>query len=240
MEIEISGAKVYWQSDISLPLFGRIFISETMVNAWAVIVLILGISLALTHGLQKIPTGQQALLEKAIQMADGLVEQTMGPGCEGYTPYLVTLFLSSVLGTLVSLAGLRPVTADLNTTLGWALITVGLIVYANLRAKGLRGYLKSFLEPAWPMLPLNLLGEITTPISMSFRHFGNIAGGTVIMALVLGALAALSSAVHLPVPLLQIGLPGILSLYFDLFSGVIQAFIFCMLTLANVGAARQG
>lgn len=90
------------------------------------------------------------------------------------------------------------------------------------------------------MLPLNLLGEITTPISMSFRHFGNIAGGTVIMALVLGALAALSSAVHLPVPLLQIGLPGILSLYFDLFSGVIQAFIFCMLTLANVGAARQG
>ena len=240
MEIEISGAKVYWQSDVSLPVFGRIFISETMVNAWIVIALIWALSLFLTRGLQKIPAGRQALLEKAVQLADGLAEQTAGPGGTAYTPYLVTLFLSSVLGTLVSLAGLRPVTADLNTTLGWALITVGLIVHANLRAKGLRGYLRGFVQPAWPMLPLNLLGEITTPISMSFRHFGNIAGGTVIMALVLGALAALSSAVHLPVPLLQIGLPGILSLYFDLFSGVIQAFIFCMLTLANVGAARRG
>lgn len=88
MEIEISGAKVYWQSDISLPLFGRIFISETMVNAWAVIVLILGISLALTHGLQKIPTGRQALLEKAIQMADGLVSRPWGRAVRVTRPIL--------------------------------------------------------------------------------------------------------------------------------------------------------
>ena len=151
----------------------------------------------------------------------------------------MTLMLSSVLGTLVSLIGLRSVTADLNTTLGWALMTFVLIIYTNLRYKGVGGYLKGFLEPIPVMLPLNILSEIATPISMSFRHFGNIAGGMVITTLLLGALGALSSAIHLPIPLLQIGIPGVLSLYFDLFSACIQAFIFSMLTMAYVGSARE-
>ena len=89
------------------------------------------------------------------------------------------------------------------------------------------------------MLPLNILSEIATPVSMSFRHFGNIAGGMVITTLLMGALSALSTALHLPIPLLQIGIPGVLSLYFDLFSGCIQAFIFSMLTMAYVGSARE-
>ncbi len=192
-----------------------------------------------THNLQKIPKGKQAFIEKVIQMLDGLIEQNMGKGCEQYAPYIMTLMLSSMLGTLTSLIGLRSVTADLNTTLGWALLTFAMIIYTNLRYKGVRGYLKGFLEPLPVMLPLNILSEIATPVSMSFRHFGNIAGGMVISTLLIGALGSLSSALHLPIPLLQIGIPGVLSLYFDLFSAGIQAFIFSMLTMAYVGSARE-
>mgnify|MGYP000956592248 CR=1 FL=1 len=237
MNAEITGARVYWESDFTLPLFGHISITETMVNAWVVMLIILGLCLFFTHNLQKIPKGKQALIEKAIEMVDGLIEQNMG--CQSYAPYIVTLLLSSVLGSLVSLIGLRSVTADLNTTLGWAIMTFCMIIYANIRYKGLGGYLKGFLEPIPVMLPLNILSEIATPVSMSFRHFGNIAGGMVITTLLMGALSALSTALHLPIPLLQIGIPGVLSLYFDLFSGCIQAFIFSMLTMAYVGSARE-
>lgn len=239
MNTEITGARIYWESDFSLPLFGQISITETMVNAWIVMLIILGLCLFLTHNLQKIPKGKQALIEKAVLMVDNLIEQNMGKGCLNYAPYIVTLLLSSVLGSLVSLIGLRSVTADLNTTLGWALMTFAMILYANIRYKGLGGYFKGFLEPIPVMLPLNILSEIATPVSMSFRHFGNIAGGMVITTLLLGALGALSTALHLPIPLFQIGIPGVLSLYFDLFSGCIQAFIFSMLTMAYVGSARE-
>ena len=91
------------------------------------------------------------------------------------------------------------------------------------------------------MAPLNVLSEIATPVSMSFRHFGNMAGGLVITTLIMGALKVLSGAIlgFLPVPLLQIGLPGVLSLYFDCFTACMQAFIFSMLTMAYVGDARS-
>ena len=239
MNTEINGARIYWQSDFSLPLFGQISITETMVNAWIVMAIILFLCIFFTRNLQKIPKGKQALIEKAIVMIDGLVEQNMGPGCQSYAPYVMTLMLSSILGSLVSLIGLRSVTADLNTTLGWAVMTFVMIMYANIRYKGLGGYLKGFLEPIFVMAPLNVVSEIATPVSMSFRHCGNIAGGMVISTLLLGALAELSTALHLPLPIFQIGIPGVLSLYFDLFSGCIQAFIFSMLTMVYVGSARQ-
>ncbi len=239
MDTNISGARVLWESDFTLPLFGHISITETMVNAWIVMLIIWGACIFFTHNLQKVPKGKQAFIEKVIEMLDNLVEQNMGKGCQHYAPYIMTLMLSSILGTLVSMIGLRSVTADLNTTLGWALMTFALIIYTNLRYKGLGGYLKGLLEPIPVMLPLNILSEIATPVSMAFRHFGNIAGGMVISTLMLGALGALSGAIHLPIPLLQIGIPGVLSLYFDLFSAGIQAFIFSMLTMVYVGSARQ-
>ena len=102
------------------------------------------------------------------------------------------------------------------------------------------GWLKGFTEPIVVMTPMNLVSEIAQPISMAFRHFGNMAGGLVITTLIMGALKVLSNAVlgFLPVPLLQIGLPGVLSLYFDCFTACMQAFIFSMLTMAYVGDAR--
>ena len=149
--------------------------------------------------------------------------------------------MASLFGSLISVSGLRPTTADMNTTLGWALIVFFLIHYSNIKFHGLKAYLKGYLDPIFIMAPLNVLSEIATPISMSFRHFGNMAGGLVITTLLLSGLAAFSNAIlgFLPVPLLQIGIPGVLSLYFDLFTAAMQAFIFSMLTKAYVGNARS-
>ncbi|MBP3311947.1 MAG: F0F1 ATP synthase subunit A [Butyricicoccus sp.] len=210
-----------------------------MVNYWIVMVFILFLCIFLTSRMEKIPKGKQAVAEKIVLMIDGLVDQNMGPDFRGYSPYIATLMMSSVFGSLCSLVTLRSVTADLNTTLGWALITFAMITYTKIKYNGFGGYLKGFTEPIIVMAPLNLLSEIATPISMSFRHFGNIAGGFVITTLLLSALSALSTALHLPLPLFQIGIPGVLSLYFDLFSGCIQAFIFSMLTMAYVGSAKE-
>ncbi len=232
---EVNGPKIYTY------LFGNtnLPITETMVNAWIVMLFILFLCIFLTSRMEKIPKGKQVIAEKIVLMIDGLVEQNMGPNSQAYSPYITALMMSSVFGSLCSLVTLRSVTADLNTTLGWAIITFVLITYTKIKYGGIGGYLKGFTEPIPVMLPLNILSELATPVSMSFRHFGNIAGGFVITTLLLGALSALSTALHLPIPLLQIGIPGVTSLYFDLFSGCIQAFIFSMLTMAYVGSAKE-
>lgn len=236
-DIAINGPRVLYE----IPFMGGLPITETMRNAWIVMLFILCLCIFLTRNMQKVPQGAQTLAEKAVIMIDKLVDQTMGPNCRSFSPYIATLLLFSFCGSLASLFFMRPVTGDLNTTLGWALMTFALILYNNIRFHGIGGYLKGLLEPIFVMAPLNVLSEIATPVSMSFRHFGNIAGGFVISTLLLAAMSALSNAVvgFLPVPLLQIGLPGVLSLYFDLFTSAMQAFIFSMLTMSYIGNARQ-
>ena len=234
MNVAINGPEIlgYLFGNTSLP------ITETMRNSWIIMAFFLCIFL--TRRMEKIPKGKQALAEKAVLMIDGLVDSTMGEGCRAFSPYIMTLMMSSLFGSLASLFWMRSTTADLNTTLGWAIITFILITYNKIKFGGIKGYLKGFLEPIFVMAPLNVLSEIATPVSMSFRHFGNMAGGLVITTLIMGALKVLSNAVlgFLPVPLLQIGLPGVLSLYFDCFTACMQAFIFSMLTMAYVGDAR--
>lgn len=233
----MNGPQVYFE----IPILGGLPITESMRNQWIVMLIILGLCLFVTHNLQKIPTGKQALAEKGVVMLNNLVDSTMGDGCRPFAPFVAAILLSSLFGSLISVIGLRSTTADLNTTLGWALIVFFLIHYNNIKFHGLKAYLKGYLEPIFIMAPLNLLSEIATPISMSFRHFGNMAGGMVITTLLLSGLASFSNAIlgFLPVPLLQIGIPGVLSLYFDLFTAAMQAFIFSMLTMAYIGNARS-
>lgn len=233
--VEVNGPQVY------MYLFGNkaLPITETMVNYWIVMVFILLLCLFLTSSMEKIPKAKQAIAEKIVLMIDGLVDENMGKDCRQYSPFIATLIFSSVFGSLASMFTLRSVTGDLNTTLGWALIVFGLIIVNKIKTNGFGGFLKGYLEPVWVMAPLNLLSEVATPVSMSFRHFGNIAGGLVISTLMMSSLAALSKALLIPLPLFQVGIPGVTSLYFDLFAACIQAFIFSMLTMAYIGAAKS-
>ncbi len=223
----------------TIPIFGGLPITETVVLSWFIIALVFVLCRVLTYRMKKIPSRRQAVAEKLVELVEKLVRNTMGEKFMRFSPFIASLFAFSLFGSLISLLGLRPVTADLNTTMSWALLTFILIQVERLKAKKLKGYLKSFVEPVPFMLPLNIISELSTPVSMGFRHFGNIAGGMVITSLLYGALASLSSMLFLPVPLLQVGIPAILSIYFDLFTGFLQAFIFCMLTMVFVSSAAD-
>jgi F-type H+-transporting ATPase subunit a len=175
---------------------------------------------------------RQVIAEWAVEVVDNLVNNTMGKGYEKMAPYIAALFASSIFGSLISLTGLRPVTADYSTVLTWALMSFVLIERAKIKADGIGGYLKSFINP------LNLISEASTPVSMSFRHFGNIAGGIIITTLIYVALTGLSNLIC-DVAIFTVGIPAVLSLYFDLFTGFMQAFIFINLTMIYIASAKS-
>lgn len=233
---------------VEFSLFGMdVRITQTVLSSFLVMMTLILLSWRLGKGLQKRPTRRQVVVEKAYTMLDNLVRETMGEHNAKFTPYIGALFLSSVGGTLISLFGgvFRSATADLSTTVTWALVTTGMVWYYNIKNNGFLGWLKGFTEPVVVMTPMNIISEIAQPISMSFRHFGNIAGGGVLTSLIYAALAAASSLVlgWIPnevissIPIFQVGIPAFLSIYFDLFSGCIQALVFCMLTMVYVGSA---
>lgn len=228
-----------------IPIFGGIPITETIVNTWIIMAVIIALCLFLTYNMKVVPKGKQVVAEKLVMMIYNMVEGVMGKKYINFAPYIGALFTLSILGSLSSLVGMRPLTADLSTTLGWAIITFVMVQINSIRHNGVLGWLKSFAQPI-VMTPLNIISELANPVSISFRHFGNIAAGMVITSLLYGALASLSAVVlqFIPndfinsIPIFQVGIPAILSIYFDLFSGFIQAYIICMLTMVFVSGVE--
>lgn len=219
-------------------------ISETIVTSWIIMVGIIIVAFLLTRNLKPVPTSKvQIMLEYAIVTIRNLVRGNMGENVEkkmpNMLPYIGSLFLFFACSNLIGLLGFKSPTTDVDTTLAWALITVFLMYYEGMRAKGI-GYWKGLLEPAPLLLPLNIVGEFARPISLTFRPFGNILGGTVIMGLLYQLLAFISSLIpNVSIPFLQLVIPVPLHLYFDLFAGCLQAFIFVMLTMVFVSSATE-
>lgn len=219
-------------------------ISETIVTSWIIMVAIIILAFLLTRNLKPVPTSKvQIMLEYAIVTLRNLVHSNMGQNIEkkmpNILPYIGSLFLFFVCSNLIGLLGFKSPTTDVDTTLAWALITVFLIYYEGMKSKGLR-YWKGLLEPVPLLLPLNIVSEFATPISLTFRPFGNILGGTVIMGLLYQLLAFISTLIpSVSIPFLQLVIPVPLHLYFDLFSGCLQAFIFIMLTMVFVSNATE-
>ena len=243
--LSITGARVFVK--IPFPVMD-ILITEAMVNAWLIIITIVGVCLFLTHGLTVKGGGvRQIAAEWIVEKAEGIIRDNMEPVFHaGYTPFIMTILAISACSSLMSLFGLFPPTADVNIIAGWSILVFVLITKNKLKA-GIGAYAKGFLEPIPVMLPMNILGEVATPVSMTFRHFGNVLSGTVIAALVAWALGGLTDLLlgWLPgflgdIPFFQVGLPAILSVYFDIFSGCIQAYIFAMLTMLNISGAYPG
>ena len=236
--ISITGALIYFT--IPMPLQDWP-ITEAQINSLLVVIAILGVCLYMTHGIRAgVPTKRQLLAEWVVEKLDSMTRESMGEFFAGFAPFITSILALSALSSLSSLLGLFPPTSDVNIIAGWAILVFALITYFKLKG-GIGNYLKGFLEPIPVMLPLNILGEVATPVSMTFRHYGNVLSGSVIAVLIASALGGLSSLLlgWLPgflgdIPLLRIGLPAILSLYFDIFSGCMQAYIFAMLTMLNI------
>ncbi|MBO3444044.1 F0F1 ATP synthase subunit A [Clostridium sp. CCUG 7971] len=224
---------------------GNFKISDTVVTSWIIIAALALISFLVTRNLKKVPTSKvQIFLEFAIGGLAKFVTDTMGEKTikrmPNIIPYIGSLFLFFACSNLIGLLGFRSPTTDLDTTLAWALITFFMIYFAGVKFNGF-GYFKGLLEPVPFLLPLNLIGELAKPISLSFRPFGNILGGSVIMKLLYDFLAYLSTLIPgVSIPIGQLLIPVPLHLYFDIFAGLLQSFIFIMLTMVFVGNAAVG
>ena len=239
--ISITGALVYFTIPTPIQAFP---ISEAQVNSALVVLSILGFCLYMTHGIRAgVNTRRQLAAEWAVETVDKLVKENMGDFFVSFPPFIAAILLLSALSSLLSLLGLYAPTSDVNIIAGWAILIFILITYYKLKG-GFINYAKGFTEPIFVMLPLNILGEVATPISMTFRHYGNVLSGSVIAVLISAALTGASNLLlgWLPgalgdIPLLRVGIPAVLSLYFDIFSGCMQAFIFAMLTMLNISGA---
>ena len=288
MNVSVNGAFVYF----TIPIFGGIPITQTTVSSFVVTVLLVIACVTLGRNLQKRPTGKQVLVEKGVSMIYNLTESAMGKHNLHWAPFMGTLFLSSICGSLIGMTGfLRSVTADLSCTLVWALMVTALIWYNNIKNNGFLGWLKGFTEPIVVMTPMNIISEIAQPVSMAFRHFGNVAGGGVITSIIYTAFALVSTLVLnfiasigwlmsvvlmaggialwllnktkkirwkllaiicfalglfgllqaldllSGVPVLALGIPAVLSVYFDVFSGFVQALVFTLLSMAYIAGS---
>ncbi len=293
MNISASGAFEYFR----IHLFGlEISITQTTISSFLITVLLCTCFVIFGKNLKKRPGKRQVLVEKAVSMFTGMVRDTMGAHNLHWTPFIATIFLSSMLGSYIGLLGFfRSTTADLSCVAVWA-ISVSIIIWAiNIKNNGLLNWLKGFTEPIFIMTPMNLISEIAQPLSMTFRQFGNLTGGGIITSIVYGALAMVSTlllnmvensgiavaivltvfgiglmAWHMKkkkliklifgiaalvlglfgmlqifdilrdVPIFTYGIPAVLSCYFDLFSGFVQAYVFTLLTMAYIGGALPG
>jgi F-type H+-transporting ATPase subunit a len=283
MNVSVDGAFVYF----TIPVFGGIPITQTTISGLVVTLLLCGAFIYLGKDLKKRPDGKQVLVEKGVMMLYGLVCDTMGKHNIHYLPLIGTIFLSSILSSLIGMTGFfRSATADLSVPLVWA-VTVSVIIWTNtIKKDGLGSFLKNYINP------MNLVSDIAQPASMALRHFGNVAGGGVITSILYTALSMVSSlvlnaiasngvavsivllvagaalilwwykqkkAVKLifgiimtvlgifgalqaldilsGVPVFAFGIPAVLSLYFDLFSGFVQALVFTLLSMVYIAGS---
>lgn len=289
MNMRVDGAFIYF----TIPVFGGINITQTTVSFLIVTILLCWACISLGKNLKKRPDGKQVLVEKGVMMLRNMVVESMGEHNAHWTPFIGTIFLSSICGSLIGLTGfLRSATADLSCTLVWALMVTAIIWYNNIKNLGFLGWLKGFTEPIVVMTPMNIISEIAQPVSMAFRHFGNVAGGGVITALIYTSLSLASTAllnlitatgglvsvillaagaglillwgkkgkkvalvfgilsgvlgffgllqafgILSGVPILAYGVPAVLSCYFDLFSGFVQAYVFTLLTMVYISGS---
>ena len=241
--VAIAGALVFWKSTAELTPT-TFYISESQVNTWAVMISILGLCLYLTHGLTpRAGLKRQLAAEWIVEQCEKLVNGNMGGFFSEWAPFIAAIMGLSAFSSLICLLGLFSPTGDVNVTFGWAILVFFLIMYYKFRG-GFWNYFIGLFKPIPLFAPMNLIGEISTPVSMAFRHYGNVLSGSVIAALIGSALTGLSKSLlsWLPgvlsdMPLLRVGLPAVLSIYFDVVSGLMQAFIFAILTMLNIAEA---
>ena len=179
---------------------------------------------------KEVPDAFQNIIELIVEMLDKMVESTMGKWAPKFVNYISTIFIFILMSNISGLFGLRPPTADYGTTLALAIITFFMIWINKFRHQKLKTIWSDMCSPLPPWLPIwlpiNLVSELAVPVSLSLRLFANVLSGTVIMALVYGLLHVIALA-----------WPAALHVYFDLFSGAIQTYVFCMLTMTYVTQA---
>lgn len=211
----------------SYEIFGHtVWITTTHVCILIVMLTLLVFAFAVNRKMKHatdVPDTFQNIAELIVEKLDGVVEGVMGKNSKKFKNYISTIFIFILFSNISGLLGLRPPTADYGTTLALALITFSMITFCKFKYQKVSGVLKGLCDP-WPIwAPINIIGDLAVPVSLSLRLFANVLSGTVIMALVYGLLSKIA-----------VVWPAALHVYFDLFSGAIQTYVFCMLTMTYI------
>ena len=230
MELQV-GPRIIIQFD------NGVYITENA--CWAVIVAVAMIIVGLlgTRNMQRNPRGMQAIAELIVETVYNFVRNTMGKHNMAFAPYIGTLFLYLLACNALGLIGQRAATADMNFTFAMGILVFFIIQWNSIKSKGLIGYFKHFAEPFPFMIPIKIMEEITFPISLSFRIFGNILAGVIIVELFMHLMESVSHKLHMILPFMQIGIPLPVNLFFDVFEPFLQAFVFSMLTMSFIAKA---
>lgn len=208
----------------TIPIFGGIEITETIVVTWIAMGIIIVFSLLATRHLSvEDPSRGQLILESVISKFDGFFSRLVGKKGKQYVPYFLFLFFFITTINLLPVFGFKPPAKDINLTASMAIITIVLVQVAGIREKKVGGWLKSFSEPVAMITPMNILELFTKPFSLCMRLMGNMFGGFAIMQLIEYSMPAV--------------VPAFASLYFDFFDGILQAFVFSFLTALYVQGA---
>ncbi len=219
---------------IKYELFGQeVWITTSHVCILIVMLVMIVFAIIANRKLKKateVPDGFQNVIELMVETLDNMVGGTMGEHAPKFANYVSTIFVFILLSNISGIFGLRPPTADYGTTFALALITFVVIWFTKIKhqsGKQIWTDMCSPLPPWFPLwLPINLISEVAIPVSMSLRLFANVLSGTIIMGLVYGLLSKVALV-----------WPAVLHVYFDLFSGAIQTYVFCMLTMTYITQA---
>ncbi len=201
--------------------------SETLIMSWLVMAILILFAIVATRKISILPGSYQTLAELMVKTFEGLVNDALDEGNRHYFPLIITLFMflwiSNMLGVIPYLS--EP-TKDLNTPLAYGILGFVISHYAGIKTKGLKAYASEYVQPMFFMAPLNVIGELSKVVSISFRLFGNIMGGSIIIMVV-------SHLVY------NLVLPPLLNVFFGIFVGTIQAFVFTMLTLVYISVQTK-
>lgn len=201
----------------TIPVLGGIKITEAVVVTWMIMAAVIILCMIFVRNLKvENPGRKQLMLEAAVSWIYNFFDETLGKNGKDYIPYLITVAIYLGISNLIGILGFKPPTKDINVTLALSLMSIVLIEVAGIRHKGGKGWLKSFAEPIPIILPINVLELFIRPLSLCMRLFGNVVGAFVIMELL-----------KLVVPMV---VPAVFSVYFDIFDGLIQAYVFVFLT----------
>jgi len=211
-----------------IKFFGySIGIAHSIVVQWGIIAIVAFLCIYLTRNLKIIPDKKQNIIEIVMDSINNLVKDNMGEEYMGFVPYVGTIAIFLVFMNLTGLIGIKPPTVDYSVALALALITFIVVQWFAIKKIGLGHYFKGYTEPYAFILPINLIERVMLPVSLSFRLFGNMTAGVVIIDLAYKSLGSLNGFA-------QLLLPIPLHFYFDLFDGIIQMVIFVMLTMVNI------
>lgn len=214
------------ETAFTIPLFGGIEIAESVVITWVIMAVILLLSIFLTRNLKvRDISRRQLVAETIVTSLNKFVKDMVGDENKAYVPYLASVLVFIGISNIIGLFGLKPPTKDLNVTAALAVMSIILIEYAGIHKKGVKKWAKSFAEPIAIVTPINILEVFIKPLSLCMRLFGNVLGAYVIMELI-----KLIVPVIVPIPF---------SFYFDVFDGLIQAYVFVFLTSLFIKEATE-